>query len=277
MVGFLAGPRPGHCGDQMYIWNLASGATIPLGKHTDDVCNEGPSGGSGITDIAVAGNHGVWLSYAAGNLADWTLSIASTTRRTERDFEFDEVDAEAPAPYVLGVADAYVLPYAHGTDVTVLDWTGKKFFTWKAPATVTNLTSYVSHVAVFVEGGKCYELAGGHVLATYTFPRGAVKEFALAGAGLIVQLPGGKVQILNRAGKVVKRATLPAGARMRDFAEGILLYTKGKEIHGLRVSDGKDVLLRRGDRAVLESSGLTYSAGRKIYSVAWVNVSAAFR
>ena len=114
------------------------------------------------------------------------------------------------------------------------------------------------------------------MLRTYTFPVGAVQEFALAGAGLVVQLNAGKVQILKN-GALVKALTLPAGARMRDYAEGILLYERGGEIHGLRVANGKDVLLRHGAHAQLEHNGLSYAVGTRVYSVAMVNVLAMMR
>src|SRR5206468_4124094 len=110
---------------------------------------------------------------------------------------------------------------------------------------------------------------------TYTFPRGAVKEFAMFNRFLAVQLPGGKIEI--RRGASVRRLRLPPGGRLRDFSEGILLYTKGRQIRLLRIRDGKDVLARTGDQAVLEPNGLTYTQGRRVYSVAWFVLSGLFR
>src|SRR6185503_16448868 len=125
-AAFLSGPYPGHCGPQVRLWNLVNGGVYRLGRHTDAVCNEGPSGGSGVTDIAVAGNRALWLAYAGGNLTDWTLYTATTTKPTERMLEFKEVDAGAPSPIVLGTASEQVLPYSIGASVKVLKANGAK-------------------------------------------------------------------------------------------------------------------------------------------------------
>jgi hypothetical protein len=113
-VAFLSGPYPGHCGPHIELWSLITRGVHRLGRHTDAICNEGPSTGSGVTDIAVAGNRALWLEYAGGNLRDWVLQTATTTRPTERQLEFREVDVDAPPPIVLGVA--------LGAGDAVLDW-----------------------------------------------------------------------------------------------------------------------------------------------------------
>ena len=128
---------------------------------------------------------------------------------------------------------------------------------------VTNTTAYGANVAVFVAGGRCYVLSPtGSVQRTYTFAPGSVQEFALAGVGLVAQLHGGRVEIRN--GTAVRSLTLPAGARMLDYAEGILLYKVGPQIRARRVSTGKDSRLRTATFAVLEHNGLTYALGRRI-------------
>lgn len=140
---------------------------------------------------------------------------------------------------------------------------------------MTNTTTYGALVAAFVAGGKCYVLSPtGSVQRVYTFAPGSVQEFALAGVGLVVQLTGGKVQLRNGT-SIRKETELPAGARMLDYAEGILLYKHGNEIRARRLSAGKDALLRRGTFAVLEHNGLSYSVGQRVSSVAMVNVQAA--
>jgi hypothetical protein len=114
----------------------------------------------------------------------------------------------------------------------------------------------------------------GVVRQTYVFAPGSVQEFALAGVGLVVQLTGGRVEI-RRGASVVRTLRLPTGARMLDYAEGILLYKRGTQIRARRVSTGKDALLRRATYAVLEHNGLSYAVGRRVSSVAMVNVQAA--
>ncbi len=280
-VAFTSGPSPGHCGDRVRLWNLASRRVVPLGRHTDAVCRERPVGGSGISSAAVAGNRVLWLFHAGGNLTDWVVYTATTTRPVERRLELEEVDVDAPPPVVLGDGSEQVLPYAGGRRRTVktLSATGKRLYTWAAPAQVNALTSYGGEVAVFMTGGKAVVLSPrGAIVESYTFPPGAV-AFRLGGIGLVVQLPHGLVQI-RRSGQLVKTLTLPAGAQMLDFAEGILLYALGTEIRGVRVGAGKDVLIRDVHRkpvlAQLEPNGLSYAIGKTVYSVAMVNVNALF-
>ncbi len=273
-VAFLSGPYKGHCGSQVALWDLVSGGVRKLGKHPDLICEQGPSTGSGISDIAVAGNRALWLAYTGGNLRDWQLFTATSTKPAERQLAFHEVDVDAPPPIVLGVASDRVMPYSIGPTVNVLKANGAKAYTWQAPGKVTNTTSYGAQVAAFVAGGKCYVLSpAGAVQQVYSFAPGSVQEFALAGAGLVTQLAKGKVEI--RKGASVKTLTLPAGAQMVDFAEGILLYKLHNQIRAVRVATGKDAFLRYGTFATLEHNGLSYSAGKKVFSVAEVYVQAA--
>jgi hypothetical protein len=272
-VAFLSGPYARHCGSHVRLWDLATGGVYRLGLHPDVVCNEGSSTGTGIADIAVAGNRVLWLFYAGGLTRDWVIFTATATRPHERMLEFRPVEYDAPPPIVLGTGSEAVLPYSIGPTVKVLGADGAKRYTWTAPGRVTNTTAYQGQVAVFVKGGTCYVLsASGSVQQTYKFPVGAVQEFALAGAGLVVQLTGGKVEIRN--GRVVRKLTLPAGARMLDYAEGILLYKLGTQIRGRRVATGRDALLRNATFATLEHNGLSYAFGRRVSSVAMVNVQA---
>src|SRR2546430_14853384 len=101
-VAFLSAPYTGHCGPHVELWDLVTGGVHKLGRHTDLQCRDKPSTGSGVTDLAVAGNRAVWLAYAGGNLRDWILYTATTTRPTQRHLELKEVGGDAPAPSFLG-------------------------------------------------------------------------------------------------------------------------------------------------------------------------------
>jgi hypothetical protein len=275
-VAFLSAPYDGHCGSRVLLWSLVTRGVHKLGRRPDALCEQGPSTGSGITDIAVAGNRALWLAYAGGNRRDWILETATTTRPAERRLELEEVDVDAAPPIVVGVASEQVMPYSIGSTVKVLRANGARLYDWKAPARVTNTTAYNADVAVFVAGGRCYVLSpAGVVRARYTFAPGSVQEFALAGVGLVVQLTGGRIEI--RRGAAVRRLTLPSGARMLDYAQGIVLYKLRGQIRGRAVASGRDVFLRSAAFAVLEHNGLTYATGRRVSSVAMVYVTGAFR
>ena len=271
-VAFLSGPYRGHCGPHVELWDLVTRDVHRLGRHTDDFCSEGASTGSGVTDIAVANDRVLWLAYTGGNLRDWILYTATPTRPTERQLEFKEVDVDAPPPIVLGTGSEWVLPYAIGSTVKVLSFNGRRLYTWPAPAEVTNLTSYGQQVAVFVRGGRCYVLGPrGGVLQTYAFRPGAVQEFALGGRGLVVQLPGGKIEVHN--GGRVQRFSIPARAKMLDYAGNILLYRLGGTLRGRFLFSGKDRALRTALHGAVETSGLSYAQVYRVGSIAWVTLT----
>jgi hypothetical protein len=273
-VAFLSAPPPGHCGPRVLFWDLVSKGLYPLGRHPDQLCAEGPSTGSGVTDIAVAADRVVWLAYAGGNLRDWILYTATKTRPTERQLEFKEVDVDAAPPIVLGTGSDSVLPYAVGSTVKVLAADGHQLYTWQAPGArrVTNMTSYGQQVAVFVTGGKCYVLApSGAVLQTYTFRPGSVQEFALGLRGVVVQLPRGRIEVHNRTH--VQAFTIPAQAKMLDYAGNILLYRLGATLRGRFLFGGQDGALRTAPLGAVETNGLSYASGNKVGSIAWVTLT----
>jgi hypothetical protein len=271
-VAFLSGPYKGHCGPHVEFWDLVTGGVRKLGRHTDRFCSEGPSTGSGVTDIAVANDRVLWLAYTGGNLRDWILYTATPTRPAERQLEFEEVDVDAPPPIVVGTGSEWVLPYAVGATVKTLSFDGHRLYTWQAPGPVTNLTSYGRQVAVFVRGGRCYVLGpGGAVLRTYAFRPGAVQEFALGGRGLVVQLSGGRIEVHN--GPRVRVFSIPRQAKMLDYAGNILLYRLGDMLRGRFLFSGKDGALRRATFGAVETNGMSYAIGTKVGSIAWVKLT----
>jgi hypothetical protein len=281
-VAFVSGPYAGHCGDRVWLWALATRGVKPLGRHPDVVCAQRPVGGSGISSVSVAGNRVLWLFHAGGNLTDWAVYTATTTRPLERRLEFEEVDVDAPPPIVLGDGSSRVLPYAvdKRRRVKALAANGRLLYTWRAPAQVNALSAYGNEVGVFMSGGKAAVLSPtGAVAWSSTFPRGAV-AFRLAGVGLVVQLSNRVVQI-RKGQTIVRTLALPAGAQMLDYAEGILLYLLGTQIRGVRLATGKDALVRDPHRtpalAQLDPSGLSYAVGKRVHSAAMAEVAALFR
>ena len=273
-VAFLSGPYEGHCGPHVELWDLAGRGVWKLGRHPDALCRGKPSTGSGVSDIAVAGNRAAWLAYAGGNDRDWILYTATTTRPAERQLAFRTVDVGAPPPIVLGTASQAVIPYAVGSTVRVVAADGRRLYAWQAPGRVTNLTAYESQVAVFVRGGRCFVLTPtGAVAQSYTFRPGSVQQFALGGRGLVVQLPGGRIEVRN--GAAVHRFSIPPRAKMLDYAGNILLYRIGNAVHGRFLWSAKDRVVRHAPLAVVETNGMSYARGRRVYSIAWTTLTSA--
>jgi hypothetical protein len=61
-VAFLSGPYPGHCAPHVEFWGLVTRGVHTLGRHTDQLCSQGASTGSGVRDLAVANDRAVWLA-----------------------------------------------------------------------------------------------------------------------------------------------------------------------------------------------------------------------
>jgi hypothetical protein len=134
------------------------------------------------------------------------------------------------------------------------------------------MTSYGNEVAVFVRGGRRYVLDGhGAVAQTYTFRPGAVQEFALGRRGLVVQLPGGRIEVHNASH--VQAFSIPAQAKMLDYAGNILLYRLGATLRSRFLFSGTDGALRTAPLGAVETSGLSYALGDKVGSIAWVTLT----
>jgi hypothetical protein len=173
---------------------------------------------------------------------------------------------------VVGTGSESVLSYAVGATVKVLSDRGNRLYTWQAPGTVTNMTSYGREVAVFVRGGKCYVLGpSGAVRQSYAFRPGSVQEFALALRGLVVQLPGGRIEVHN--GTNVRAFSIPRQARMLDYAGNILLYRLGGMLRGRFLFGGEDGALRAAPLGAVETNGFSYASGTNVGSIAWVTLT----
>jgi hypothetical protein len=269
-AAWISAPGKSHCGSTVYLWTVLNDKTYTVGTSNEALCG----GGSGVTDLAVAGNRVVWLAYDGGNRREWHLYTATSVSSSRRELERATPQNSSQPPIVLGVASSSVIPYSIGSTVKVLQASGAKAYTWQAPGQVTNTTAYQGQVAVFVKGGKCYVLSpAGVVTATYTFHVGAVQEFALTGVGLVVELPRGKVEIHN--GSSVKTVALTTSAKMLDYQDGFILYKVGNQIRALRIATGKEAFIRFGTYAALESNGMSYASGRTVGSIAWVTFTSA--
>ena len=269
-AAWISAPGKGRCGSTVYLWTVLNDKTYTVGTSNQTLCG----GGSGVMDLAVAGNRVVWLAYDGGTSRTWHLYTATSASPSRRELERATPQNSNQSPIVLGVASSSVIPYSSGSTVKVLQASGAKAYTWQAPGQVTNTTAYQGQVAVFVKGGKCYVLSPtGVVTATYTFHVGAVQEFALTGVGLVVQLPRGKVEIHN--GSSVKTVALTSSAQMLDYQDGFILYRVGGQIRALRIATGKEAFIRFGTYAALESNGMSYASGRTVGSIPWVTFTSA--
>jgi hypothetical protein len=257
--------------DHVELWNPDSGGTWRFGRARP--CGDVTSTGSGIWDVAVSSSRVVWLEYTGGNIRDWILKSATITRKTPRRLRFVSRDVDAAAPIVLGQGAPDGIPYAVDRRVVFLGDNGAAIFRWTAPEKVVALAAGAApgaggaRVAALLEGGGIVLLSrNGGVLRALTYAPGTVKSIQLAGVGPVVQV-GREVQI---SGPLERAVLLPSGALMLDYAQGRVLYRRGRTVYTARVSSGVHApLLARFPTTrtpvALDAHGLAWPTGRSVH------------
>jgi hypothetical protein len=230
-----------------YVWRTAGGATGKwrFGKATNEPCVEGLSTGDGISAVAMSAERSLWIQYAGGNLRDWQLFTATSTKTKPRQLAFVEQDVDLPSPIVVGQGMQAGVPYAVDAKLTFLGDNGAALFKWTAPATVKLLASGLgpkgSEVAAFLSNGELDLLShSGQVVQSYTYSPDALTALYLAPAGVVVQ-DGSSVQI--RKGAATQTVDLPAKAKMIGYGQGEIFYSLAGGIHALKSSNRTDSLL----------------------------------
>ncbi len=270
-IAFAVGATKTDC-DHVELWNPDTHGTYRFGRKQP--CGDLPLL-YGIGPIGVASSRVVWVSFAGGNLTDWQLWTATTTRKTPRRLAFVERDTLAAPAIVVGNGMSNAIPYAVQAEITLLGDNGAPVFRTHASSEVRQITAgdgpYGTRVGALLASGDVSLLdAGGSVAATYSFPPGAVRWLRLVPAGLVVQLPGARVEI--HRGKATRTVQLKPNAIVLDYAEGRILYRVGQTFWLRQVSTGTDTLLLQGSRRdpimpALDTHGLAWAQGS---SVNWV-------
>jgi hypothetical protein len=267
-IAFAVGRTKTDC-DHVELWNPDTHGTYRFGQRKP--CGDLPLL-FGIGPIGVATNRVVWVSFAGGNLTDWQLWTATTTRKTPRRLAFVERDTmDAPA-IVVGDGTSNAIPYAVETEITLIGEKGAPVFRTHASSEVRQITSgegpYGWRVAALLATGEVTVLdGGGSVVATYPFQLGAVRWIRLAPGGLLVQVPGAKVEI--HRGAAVRTIQLKPNAIALDYAEGRILYRVGQTFWLRQISTGTDTILLQGSRRqpitpVLDTHGLAWAQGPSV-------------
>ncbi len=262
LVAYASGRSIGDC-DRIRIWNLTTRSVTRLGRTMP--CDEG-STGTGIAAVSLAGNRVLWLHYTGGNIREWRLFTATTTRPLPRQLAFEPRDVDSPAPLVIGPGDASrlgdILPYALDRTVVALRNDGARRFSWRAPARVTALAALDGELAVASEGGVVTILdAQGDVLGTETFA-GEIQTVRLTGTGVLVQR-GRTLEL--RSGDTTRTWQLPARATLRDATATAAFYVTGGQIRELRLDAvNRQRQLGLGSDVQAEILSVATSSGRRV-------------
>ena len=248
--------RPGDC-DHVELWNWQTNRSVRLGRARP--CGPATSTGSGLAAVSYAGGRALWLTYVGGNIREWSLWTATWTRPQPRLVRFVARDVDAPPPVVLGPANLTLLAYAVDRTVIGLDMTGKRIFSWTAPAKVTAV-AVGTGTWVAVAGGGLYELNERGRPIEFPSLDGDASALVHDGIGIFAQI--GRL-LEARIGGTTASYRLPQGARLVDAAAAKAVYVVDGRVHVHDFSSGRDVSYP-GTAAAVEDRALLVANGRQI-------------
>jgi len=254
---FAAARTTADC-DRTFVWERSTKQVVQLGKkqRCDSV-----STGRGISGIAVTDGRALWVSYAGGNIREWRLWTATTSRTTPKQLQFVPRDVSAPQPVIVGAAGGGVLPYAVDSTVTALRANGSTALTWTAPARVVALAARGGRVAVATEGSRVTVLdTHGNVVSVDLYAS-ELSAVALIAKGLVVQR--GAVLELRR-GADAHVFPITAGGLLDDADGQAAVWSDGKLVHVIRLTDGVQTGTFVGSWASLAGSRLYVAKGRTV-------------
>jgi hypothetical protein len=245
-VVWAVGRSPRDCG-HVRLWDTATRGLWTFGSGTIRGCEEGPSGGFGIAQVATSSPRVFWVTHIGGNTTDYQLWTATPTRKTARRLAFASAETGGPPPVVLGPGTQEGVAYAVGATVTYVSDTGARLFRVTLDAPVRLLATGASFgaarvIAALASGEVVVLSRTGAVLRTDDYEPGAVRAVQLAYGGPVIQ-NGSTVTIgsFTTGTKVV----LPVGALMLDYRERAIVYRRGTEVRSRAIGTGSDTLLVR--------------------------------
>jgi hypothetical protein len=258
-----AGPTRLRCA-RIGLWYPVSGQRYSF--DAKEQCLELASTGQGVWDVAVAKTRVLWISYAGGNIREWTLWTATTTRRTPRRLRFVARDVDAPAPVVLGPGTAEGVPYAVDRQIVYLGDDGKAIFRTTVDSPVRLLVadargrSGVVVLAALANGRVVGLDRSGLEVLHHDYPAGAVTAIGLD------SLHGAAIQTVDRVTFPGPSVRLPRGATMVDVAQDRVLWTRAGDLGATTIATGRSVRLVDGTNASpvsgqIDGRGLAWARG----------------
>jgi hypothetical protein len=243
----------------------------------------GPLTSTGRGTYGLSYGRGVlWATYTGGNIREHQLWESLPTARgfsRAKRVAFISHDVDVRSPLLVGEGETYAV------NETVFARWGTRY-SWRLPARPLGLAVAAKFLVARGSDGpvRVYIPTQPEAVAQLDYAPGDV--FAVkAQGGSVVVLRRGTLDVATVGGQLVRTVRLPAaqsygddhcGAvscplawlRLADLYGSLAVYVHGGAIHILRVTDGKDVVLRRLPtrrvHAVLSASGLSYSSGNRV-------------
>jgi hypothetical protein len=245
-VVWAVGRSAGSCG-YVRLWETWSKSLWSFGRKTIVGCEEGPSAGFGIAQVAASGRRAFWVTNIGGNFTDYALWTATPTHPSPRRLAFASAETGAAPAIVLGVGTPEGVPYAVGDTVTYVAPDGTRLFRVSLDSPVRLLAAGPSfgnaRVVAALENGDVTVLSRtGARLRTDTYEPGTVRSVQLAYGGPVVQV--GNVVTVG-SGATGAKVMLPAGAVMLDYRQRTIVYRLATQARTRAVGSGADTLAQR--------------------------------
>jgi hypothetical protein len=227
------------------LWDTASRGLWTFDETTIRGCEEGPSGGFGIAQVATTGRRVFWVTHIGGNFTDYQLWTATPTRNGPRRLAFATAESGGPPAIVLGAGTQEGVPYAVGSTVTYVGADGARLFRVTLASPVRLLAAGSSFgtarvIASLANGGVVVLSRTGRELRTDPHEPGTVQAVELAYGGPVVQV-GTTVTVGSTTSGT--KVSLPAGARMLDYRQRTVYYRQGTTVRARAVGSGTDIAL----------------------------------
>jgi hypothetical protein len=239
---------------------------------SQEQCLEQASTGQGVWDVAVARSRLLWVTYAGGNIREWSLWTASKTRPKPRQLLFVDRDVDAPAPIVIGPGTTEGTPYAVDRKIVYLGDDGRAVFRTTVASPVRAIAAGFGgrlRVAALLADGRVvgFDSAGQEYTAE-PFPPKAVTAIRVTGRGIAAQLRA-KVEFTAPRTHDTATVGLPRAAVLLDVAQGLVLYSRAGDLWLKSIATGNTTRVVDGSptRPVLgqlEPHGIAWAHGKKL-------------
>jgi hypothetical protein len=262
---------------KVFVWKVRTqSAAMVSGKGTCGA--DSTSTGAGVAEIAVAGTRVAWIVNLGGNTESADFLYTSSLpgwkeRRVASVVRTGNVDGTLKGSWLAGLVggdDRIALNQfttdASGTVATAaLRRLDLRLATIAAGRATLHAVSLDQHRIAVLRADQKVALYGsdsGRLLLTVA-PSSA-REVALRQDYIVVLTRQRTLEIFNaRTGAPVRTLPVAPGAAKLDVHSGIAAYAVRRNVHVLRLSDGRDALLATAPRAIagleIEAPGIAYS------------------
>jgi len=218
---------------------------------------EKTSTGTAVAAVSVAGTRVVFLHYTGGNIREWSLWTATSSRPKPRQIAFATSDPEAAPPLVLGSGRGGAVPWANGKTVTVVRADGSRALRWTAPAAVTALTESPGGVTVATAGGTVYTVGRGTHATTFAQAPSVV---ATSFDAFVVQYG----RTLDSRGLRPRTFTLARSTLLVGATGDRAVVVGGGAVRTIDLVTGAGALVGRGTLAAVDGTTLATASGKRL-------------